>query len=246
MTVLHPTEVFLVIVIFKLLDQLKLIYLTDAGQWCLTHHIMEKSFLQHAGYKELKDKYPCFIEQVELAERKIQRNLEEIEPWRGPTKPVSVKSHNKRSESKDSGIQSLASSAGSEGCYRTWDRVKDDAGERQNRTALNDDDDDDDNDDDDDDGTVPKERHDIQALNGRRDDDDDDETVPKERHDIQTLGGRRDMSSPGEDHDRPENVTTIKKNVNSCLKLTLKLGKHFNIHLYSKWTYLNIPWSMRM
>ena len=80
---------FLVIVIFKLLDQLKLIYLTDAGQWCLTHHIMEESFLQHAGYKELKDKYPCFIEQVELAERKIQRNLEEIEPQRGPTKPVS-------------------------------------------------------------------------------------------------------------------------------------------------------------
>ena len=159
---------FLFIVIFRLLDPLKLIYLTDAGQWCLTHFIMEESFLQHAGYKELKDKYPCFIEQVELAESKTQRILEETEPRRGLTKPVSVKSHYKRSESKDSGIQSLASSAGSEG----WDRVK-------------------------------------------------DETVPKERHEIPALDGRRDMSFPGEDHDRPENVTTIKKNVNSCLKLTL-------------------------
>ena len=158
---------------------------------------MEESFLQHAGYKELKDKYPCFIEQVELAELKIQRNLEEIEPRRGPTKPVSVKSHYKRSESKDSGIQSLSSSADSEGSYKTSDWVKDDIGKTQNRPALN--------------------------------DNDDDETVPKKRHDI-AVEERRDMSFPGEDHDRPEKLTRGEDNVglNSCLKLTLKLGKLFN------------------
>ena len=155
---------------------------------------MEESFLQHAGYKQLKDKYPYFIEQVELAESKTQRILEELEPQRSPTKPVPVKSHYKRTESKDNGIQ-LSLSADSEGCYQTSGWVKDDAEERQNRIALN-------------------------------DDDDDDETVPKARHDIQALDGRRDMF-PREDRDRPEKLTRGMENVSSCLQLTLKLGKLF-------------------